>query len=59
MMSNGKSSNNFGKMLTDSDKPINPFIELLKSMTGLQSDHTLPAIGLALVERAPVRNVEY
>mgnify|MGYP001810667687 CR=1 FL=1 len=55
MMNNGKEcSNNFSKLLTDSDKPINVYKELLKSLLGLQRKHTLPALGLALVERFPI-----
>lgn len=55
MMSNGEaSSDNFGRLLKDStEESINPYKELLKSITGYQKLHTLPAIGLALTERIP------
>jgi fatty acid amide hydrolase 2 len=59
MMSHGKPPQNFAKLLSNTDTPVNPFVELAKSLTGLQSNHTLPAIGLALVERMPVRNVDF
>ena len=58
MNSNGaESSKSFSKMLNNSDEPINPYIELMKSVFCLQKSHTLPAIGFALVERIPNKQV--
>ena len=58
MMSNGaECSNSFAKLLTNSEVPINPLKELMKSIFGLQKNHTLPAIGLAIVERIPNKQV--
>ena len=59
MMSCGAATKSFCKMLNNSDKPINPYIELAKSMCGMQKHHTLPAIGLAIVESFPMKNPEY
>ncbi len=60
MIGNGeKSSVNFGKLLKDADHPINPYLELLKSISGMQKHHTLPALGLALTERIPNPNSQY
>lgn len=59
MMSNGSASSSFAKLLNNTDQPINPLLELAKSIVGLQNNHTLPAIGLALVERMPVKNPQY
>jgi fatty acid amide hydrolase 2 len=58
MISNGTASTNFGKHMSNTNEPINPYIEFLKSIFGMQKHHTLPAIGLALAERAPVKNVK-
>lgn len=54
MMNNGKPNQKaFSKLLTDSDEPINPYREFLKSIFGCQKTHTLPALGLAITERLP------
>lgn len=60
MMSNGKStSKNFSDLMTDHSKTykLNPYWEFLKSIFG-KSKHTLPAIFLAVGERAPIINPE-
>ena len=58
MMSNGaERSNSFAKLLTNSEVPINPLKELMKSVFCLQKSHTLPSIGFALVERIPNKQV--
>jgi hypothetical protein len=43
----------FSRLLTDSDVPIDVFTQLVKSFTGLQRHHTIPALGLAAFERIP------
>lgn len=54
MMNNGKPNEKaFSKLMTDSDQPINPYRELLKSIFFQQKYHTLPALGLAITERLP------
>ncbi len=60
MMRNGRwKSNDFSCLLTDSDAPINPCWELLKTLVGAQKHHTLPAIGLSLTEQLPTSNPPY
>jgi fatty acid amide hydrolase 2 len=56
-MNNGQTwSYSFSKLLTNSDKPINPYKELLKSACCLQTKHTLPALSLAITERVPLKD---
>ena len=53
-------SKSFGKILANHEtKSVNPYLELLKSISGIQRYHTLPAIGLALVERFPKHNLDH
>lgn len=57
MMNNGKPNDmGFSKLMNDSDQPINPYKQILKSIFCMQNRHTLPAIGLAIVERMPTHN---
>ena len=57
LMKNGEpASDSFGKLLNDSEVPINPYFEFIKSFLGIQKHHTLPAIGLALTERFETNN---
>lgn len=57
MMNNGKPNQKaFSKLLTESDQPIDPYRELLKSICGRQNTHTLPALGLAITERMPTHD---
>ena len=59
MMNNGKENEkDFSKLLNDSDVPINPYKELLKSIFCSQTMHTLPALGLAIVERFKTHDPE-
>lgn len=54
MMNNGKPNQKaFSKLLTNSDQPINPYQEFLKSIFFCQKTHTLPALSLAITERLP------
>lgn len=55
MMNNGQRvSYSFSELLTEGKYIINPYVELLKSIFGLQNKHTLPALGLAITERLPI-----
>jgi hypothetical protein len=57
MMRNGKAHvNDFSCLIAGSSTPINPFLELLKSFTFTQKNHTLPAIGLSITEQLPMKN---
>ena len=58
-MSNGSNIDSFPKMLNNSDVAVNPLYELAKSIFGMQKNHTLPAIGLAIVQAFPVQNSDF
>lgn len=59
-MNNGKAnSDSFSRLLTDGNGAINPYMELLKSILGLQKTHTLPALALAITERIPTSNPQH
>jgi hypothetical protein len=60
MMRNGKwNANDFSCLLTDSKKPINPYLEIIKTITCTQKHHTLPAIGVSITELLPTSNPPY
>lgn len=60
MMNNGKAGDtSFSKLLTESNEPINPYKELLKTIFCLQKTHTLPALGLAITERLPLHDPKH
>jgi hypothetical protein len=57
MMNDGKEfSTSFSHYLTDGEKLINPYPELLKSLLFMQKKHTIPALGLAVIERFKTPN---
>jgi hypothetical protein len=57
MMNDGKeSTTSFSHLLTDGEKLINPYPELLKTLLFMQKKHTVPALGLAVVERFKTPN---
>jgi len=60
-MRNGKSKTEaFGRLMNEGKaKPVNPLFELIKSALFLQDKHTLPAIGLSIVERLPLSKPDY
>jgi hypothetical protein len=59
MVNHGKKgTSSFGKLLNDSNTPINAFWELLKSLFGFQRKHTLPAIILALKDQLKIHESE-
>jgi fatty acid amide hydrolase 2 len=59
MIGNGEvTSTEFTNILGDYRHQVNPLKEILKSVFGYQDKHTLPALGLALTERAPKRAVQ-
>lgn len=60
MMNNGRTcSNDFSKLLNDSDEPINAYWELVRTMLGRQDKHTLPALALAIFERLPMASPQH
>jgi fatty acid amide hydrolase 2 len=60
LMRNGQGScYNVGKLMANSSsKPINPYIEVIKSVCGLQNKYTLPALSMAINERVTIPNAK-
>jgi hypothetical protein len=59
MMTHQQEANNFAQLLGDYKYNVNPFVEVVKKLIGLQKSHTAPALFLAFSERLPKVKPEY
>jgi fatty acid amide hydrolase 2 len=57
MASEGVDKNQVSKLMSDSDKPKNPWLEVLKALF-LQSTHTCPTLALSLLEKLPISETD-
>lgn len=57
MASEGVDKNQVSKLMSDSDTPKNPWIEVIKAVF-LQSTHTCPTLALSLLEKLPISEAD-